>query len=34
MASDTEFGIEGAHLGFHRNIHIAEKFYSLIDGDG
>lgn len=29
-ASDIEYGIEGAHYGYHRNLHIAEKFYALL----
>lgn len=31
MASDTEYGIEGAHHGFHRNIHVVELFLSKIN---
>lgn len=30
MASDIEHGIEGAHYGYHRNLHIAEKFCQLL----
>lgn len=30
LALDLSHGIEGAHYGFHRNLHVAEKFYSLV----
>lgn len=30
MASDIEYGIEGAHYGYHRNLHIAEKFLGAL----